>query len=91
MKKGEYSDSCDEVWGMIFFFQIGRDQAPLVIIETFKANKRMKRLTVFVLSEIVIQRDIKARTKIVAFANEQKKEGLNETWQFIVNRGPRVL
>lgn len=77
--------------GNDFFFSDREDEAPLVIIETFKANKRMKRLTVFVLSEIVIQRGIKARTKIVAFANEQKREGLNETWQFIVNRGPRVL
>lgn len=56
-----------------------------------KPVKRKKRLSAFELSEIIIQKGIKTRTELLAFANAQKIEGKQDIAEFIVNRGPRVV
>lgn len=54
-------------------------------------NKRKKRLSAFDLSELIVQKGIKNRTELLAFANKQKMEGKFDVAEFIVNRGPRVV
>ena len=55
------------------------------------SKKRKKRLTPFELSEIIVEKEIKTRTELLAFANMQKMEGKSDIAEFIVNRGPRVV
>ena len=50
-----------------------------------------KRLTSFELSEIIVEKGIRTRTELLAFANKQKSEGKCDIAEFIVNRGPRVV
>ena len=54
-------------------------------------NKRKKHLSPFELSELIVQKGIKNRTELLAFANKQKMEGKFDVAEFIVNRGPRVV
>lgn len=56
-----------------------------------KSKKRKKRLTPFELSEIIVEKGIRTRTELLAFANKQKLEGKCDIAEFIVNRGPRVV
>ena len=56
-----------------------------------KPMKCKKRLSAFELSEIIIQKGIKTRTELLAFANAQKIEGKQDIVEFIVNRGLRVV
>ena len=55
-----------------------------------KATKK-KRLSAFDLSEIIVEKNIKTRTELLALANQQKNEGKSDIAQFIVNRGPKVV
>ena len=56
-----------------------------------KSKKRKKRLTPFELSEIIVEKGIRTRTELLAFANKQKLEGKCDIAEFIANRGPRVV
>ena len=56
-----------------------------------KVKKRKKRLSSFELSEIIVTKEIKTRTQLLAYANNQKCQGKNDIAEFIVNRGPRVV
>lgn len=48
-------------------------------------------MTPFELSEIIVEKGIRTRTELLAFANKQKLEGKCDIAEFIVNRGPRVV
>lgn len=54
-----------------------------------KGRTRRKRLTAFQVSEIVVSKNIKSRTQLLALANKQKKEGKTDLAEFIVNRGTK--
>ena len=54
-----------------------------------KRKKRKKRLTPFELSEIIVEKGIKTRAELLAFANMQKLEGKSDIAEFLANRGPR--
>lgn len=58
-----------------------------------QASKRTKkkRLSAFDVSEIVVQRNIKTRTQLLALAQQQKQDGKTDLAQFIVNRGAKCV
>ena len=54
-------------------------------------RKRKPRLSVFDVSQIVIDKGIKTRTELLALANAQKKEGKTDLAEFITNRGYKAV
>ena len=52
---------------------------------------KLRRLSAFEVSEIVVQKGIKSVTELQALASEQKREGKTDLAEFIVNRAPRVV
>ena len=54
-------------------------------------RKRKLRLSVFDVSQIVIDKGIKTRTELLALANAQKKEGKTDLAEFITNRGYKAV
>ena len=56
-----------------------------------KTNKKKKRITAFELSEIILEKEIKTRTELLALANEQKCEGKTDIAEFVFNRRPKVV
>ena len=56
-----------------------------------KTPSRHKRLKAFEVSEIVINKNIKSCTDLLALAHEQKLEGKTNLAEFIVNRGSKVI
>ena len=54
-------------------------------------KKKRKRLTPFEISEIILEKGIKAKTELFALAFEQKMEGKTDVAEFIINRGPKVV
>ena len=74
------------------FYESPSDDASETYHETdSKGKKRKKRLSSFELSEIIVTKEIKTRTQLLAYANNQKCQGKNDIAEFIVNRGPRVV
>jgi len=59
--------------------------------DSSKRSKRKKQLTPFELSEIIVEKGIKSRTELLAFANMQKMEGKHDIAEFVVNREPRIF
>ena len=53
--------------------------------------RKRNRLSAFDLSEIIVQKEIKTRTELLALAQDQKKEGKNDVAEFIFKRGDRVV
>lgn len=56
-----------------------------------QSSKKKKRLSSFKVSEMILEKKIKSRTELLAFAQLQKEEGKSDLAEFIVNRGPRVI
>ena len=56
-----------------------------------KVKRRKKRMTSYELSEIVLAKNIKSRTELLAFARQQKLEGKTDIAEFIVSRGTKVV
>ena len=48
-------------------------------------------MTSYELSEIILAKNIKSRTELLALAREQKVEGKTDIAEFIVNRGAKVV
>lgn len=57
------------------------------------SRKRTKknRLSVYDVSQIAVQKGIKTRLELMAFAKRQKELGKTDLAQFIANRGPRCV
>ena len=55
------------------------------------AKSKKKRMTSYELSEIILAKNIKSRTELLALAREQKVEGKTDIAEFIVNRGAKVV
>ena len=53
-------------------------------------RRRSQRLSSFQVSEIVVSKQIKTRTELLALASTQKAEGKTDLAEFIVNRGNKV-
>ena len=58
-----------------------------------KANKRKRkaRLSVFNVSQLVVERGSGTRTKLLVLAKSQKNEGKTDLAEFIANRGYKVV
>ena len=52
--------------------------------------KRRKSLRAFEFSEIIVKKELKTRTDVLAFAHTQKNEGKTDIGEFIINRGQRL-
>ena len=53
--------------------------------------KRRKRLSAYEFSQIIVEKGLKNRTDVLAFAHMQKNEGKTDVAEFIVNRGAKVV
>ena len=56
-----------------------------------KPKKSRKRLTVYDVSQIAVEKGIKTRLQLLALANKQKMEGKCDLAQFIANRGSKAV
>ena len=54
-------------------------------------QRRSQRLSSFQVSTIVVSKQIKSRTELLALASAQKAEGKTNLAEFIVNRGTKVV
>ena len=54
-------------------------------------KRKKKRMSCYELSEIIVAKNIKTRTELLALAREQKLEGKTDIVEFIVNRGSKVV
>ena len=55
------------------------------------AKRKKKRMSCYELSEIIVAKNIKTRTELLALVREQKLEGKTDIAEFIVNRGSKVV
>ena len=60
-------------------------------VRSGRSNKRKRQLSVFEVSELVVAKGFKTRLELLAFAQEQKREGKTDLAQFIANRGAKVV
>lgn len=60
-------------------------------INLSRERVRNKRITAFQVSEIVVNKNMKTRTDLLALAHEQKLVGKTNLAEFIVNRGRKVV
>ncbi|PIK50081.1 hypothetical protein BSL78_13007 [Apostichopus japonicus] len=51
--------------------------------------KKRKRLSAFDVSRMVVKRNIKTRTELLALAEMQKREGKTDLAEFVLNRGQK--
>lgn len=56
-----------------------------------KKVKKRKRLSAFDFSQIIVNKGLRNRTDVLAFAHMQKNEGKTDMAEFIVNRGSKVV
>ena len=56
-----------------------------------KAKSRKRQLSVYEVSQIVVNRKFKSRLELLAFAQEQQNEGKTDLAQFIANRGSKAV
>ena len=87
----EDSDDDEEEFSEEFYESPSDDASETCHESDSKGKKRKKRLSSFELSEIIVTKEIKTRTQLLAYANNQKCQGKNDIAEFIVNRGPRVV
>lgn len=69
--------------------QTSKASASKIAKRAGKGRRGRKRLGAFEVSEIVVSKNIKTRTQLLALANKQKKEGKTDLAEFIVNRGTK--
>ena len=55
------------------------------------AKRKKERISYYEMSEIIVAKNIKTRTELLAPAREQKLEGKTDIAEFIVNRGSKVV
>ena len=84
----EDSDDDEEEFSEEFYESPSDDASETCHESDSKGKKRKKRLSSFELSEIIVAKEIKTRTQLLAYAYNQKCEGKNDIAEFIVNRGP---
>ena len=56
-----------------------------------RKRKRSPSLTAFDVSQLVVQKNLKTRLELVAYADRQRQEGKSDLLRFIVNKGKRVV
>ena len=54
-------------------------------------KRKRKRMSIFDVSQLAVSKKIRTRLELLAFANEQKREGKNDLAQFIANRGSKAV
>ena len=54
-----------------------------------KAKSRKRQLSVYEVSQIVVNKKFKSRLELLAFAQEQQNEGKTDLAQFMANRGSK--
>lgn len=54
-------------------------------------RKKSQRLSSFDVSQIVVTKELKTRTELLAHASAQKAEGKTDLAEFIINRGSKVV
>ena len=55
------------------------------------SRKGRKSLSIFYVSQIAVQRGIRTRLELLAYADNQKKEGKTDLAKFIANRGAKAV
>ena len=58
---------------------------------SYKKGKRKRWLSIFDVSQIAVEREIKTRLELVALASQQKREGKSDLAQFIANTGSKAV
>lgn len=53
-------------------------------------GKKRKRLSAFDVSNVIVEKNLRDRTALLAFANVQKREGKTDLAEFLINRGTKV-
>ena len=56
-----------------------------------KRKKACKSLSIYDVSQIAIEKGIRTRLQLLAYANRQKKEGKTDLAEFIANRGAKAV
>jgi hypothetical protein len=56
-----------------------------------KAKTRKRQLSVYEVSQLVVNKKIKSRLELLSFAHEQQREGKTDLAQFIANRGSKAV
>ena len=56
-----------------------------------KSRKGRKRLSLFDVSQIDVEKGIRTRLQLLAYANNQKREGKTDLAEFIANRGAKAV
>ena len=56
-----------------------------------KEKSRKRQLSVYEVSQIVVNKKFKSRLELLAFAQEQQNEGKTDLAQFIANRGSKAV
>ncbi|CAB4031920.1 Hypothetical predicted protein, partial [Paramuricea clavata] len=56
-----------------------------------KAKTRKRQLSVYEVSQLVVNKKIKSRLELLSFAQEQQREGKTDLVQFIANRGSKAV
>ena len=59
--------------------------------ETDGRKRKRKRMSIFDMSQLAVSKKIRTRLELLAFANEQKRDGKNDLGQFIANRGSKAV
>ena len=54
-------------------------------------KRKRKRMSIFDVSQLAVSKKIRTRLELLAFANEQKREGKTDLAQFIANRGSKAV
>ena len=74
---------------------LGRIGAPITS-NAYSANRagskrKRKALSIFDVSQLAVEKGIKTRLELLAFANQQKQEGRTDLAEFIANRGGKAV
>ena len=59
--------------------------------ETSKNKKKPKRLTNFMVSNIIVNKNITSKTELYALADKQKNEGKTDLYSYIINRNSKKI
>ena len=55
------------------------------------SKRKRKALSIFDVSQLAVEKGIKTRLELLAFANQQKQEGRTDLAEFIANRGGKAV
>ena len=54
-------------------------------------KRKHKRMSIFDVSQLAVSKKIRTRLELLAFANQQKREGKSDLAMFIANRGSKAV